>query len=85
MVDNAHFAINEERGDFIAGLTRDDYPILYQRHLDRELSADEPVLRLLETRALLEYANGNDPWCAVHPIALPLVLEGVGKQAPETG
>ena len=78
-VENARYAIQEERGDYIAGLSRADYPLLYQRHLDRELSADEGVLRLLETRALLEYANGNDPWCDVHPIALPLVLERLDK------
>jgi len=67
-------AIKEERADFVAGLSRDDYPILYERYQDKQVSADEAVLRLLQTRALLEYANG-DPWCDVHPIALPLVLE----------
>lgn len=67
-------AINEAQADFIAGLRRDDYPVLYARHNDKQLSGDEPVLRLLQTRALLEYANG-DLWCDVHPVALPLVLE----------
>jgi hypothetical protein len=74
-------AIKEERADFVAGLSRDDYPILYERHRDKQVSADEAVLRLLQTRALLEYANG-DPWCDVHPIALPLVLER-GAPAPQ--
>lgn len=73
-IEDAEAAINEERANFIAGLSRDDYPVLYERHQDKRLSGDEPVLRLLQTRALLEYANG-DPWCDVHPIALPLVLE----------
>lgn len=67
-------AIEEERAGFIAGLSRADYPVLYERHQDKQLSGDESVLRLLQTRALLEYANG-EPWCDVHPIALPLVLE----------
>ena len=73
-IDNAQAAIDEERANFIAGLGRDDYPVLYDRHHDKQLSGDEAVLRLLQTRALLEYADG-DPWCDVHPIALPLVLE----------
>ncbi len=73
-VEHVEAAIAEERASFIAGLSRDDYPVLYARHQDKQLSGDEPVLRLLQTRALLEYANG-DPWCDVHPIALPLVLE----------
>jgi len=70
---DAQKAIGEERADFIAGLRREDYPALYARHRDKQLSGDESVLHLLQTRALLEY-NG-DPWCDVHPIALPLVLE----------
>ncbi|MFQ5614611.1 MAG: hypothetical protein ACE5H9_21015 [Anaerolineae bacterium] len=79
-MENAEAAISEERANFIAGLSRDDYPVLLERHRDKQLSADEAVLRLLQTRALLEYAN-LDPWCDVHPIALPLVLE----RAPQKG
>ena len=78
-VENVEAAINEERASFIAGLTRDDYPVLYERHHDKQLSGDEAVLHLLQTRALLEYANG-DPWCDVHPIALPLVLERASQK-----
>jgi energy-coupling factor transporter ATP-binding protein EcfA2 len=70
----AESAIEEERADFVAGLSRDDYPVLYARHQDKMLSGDADVLRLLETRALLEYANG-EPWCDVHPVALELVEE----------
>ncbi len=77
--DNAEAAITEERADFVAGLSREDYPLLRDRHADKQLSADEGVLRLLQTRALLEYANG-DPWCDVHPVALPLVQE---RTAPD--
>jgi hypothetical protein len=80
-VDNAKAAINEERANFVAGLSRDDYPVLYDRHHDKQLSGDDAVLRLLQTRALLEYANG-DPWCDVHPIALPLVLERASQKEP---
>jgi hypothetical protein len=78
LVEDARAAIDQDRANFIAGLSREDYPVLYERHNDKQLSGDAPVLRLLQTRALLEYANG-DPWCDVHPIALPLVLE----RAPE--
>ncbi len=78
-VENAEAAITEERANFIAGLSRDDYPVLYDRHHDKQLSGDEAVLRLLQTRALLEYANG-DPWCDVHPVALPLVLERASQK-----
>lgn len=77
--ESVEVAINEERADYIAGLTRADYQVLYDRHLDKQLSADEPVLRMLQTRALLEYANG-EPWCDVHPVALPLVLERVARK-----
>ncbi len=79
---SAQKAIIEERTNFVAGLSRDDYPVLYERHHDKQLSGDESVLTLLQTRALLEYANG-EPWCAVHPIALPLILERA-SQAKET-
>jgi hypothetical protein len=78
-VENTEAAVDEERANFIAGLSRDDYPVLYDRHNDKQLSGDDPVLRLLQTRALLEYANG-DPWCDVHPIALPLVLERASQK-----
>jgi hypothetical protein len=71
---HAQAAIDTERADYVAGLKEADYPILIARHADKRLLADEPVLRLLETRALLEYTNG-DPWCDVHPIALPLILK----------
>ena len=74
-------AIDEERADFIAGLSRDDYPLLLARHRDKQLSGDDDVLRLLHARALLEYANG-EPWCDVHPVALKVVLERTGP--PET-
>lgn len=84
-VDHVEPAIDEERAGFIAGLSRKDYPVLHERHHDKQLSGDEAVLRLLQTRALLEYANG-DPWCDVHPIALPLVLERAPQAAvPQTG
>jgi len=66
--------IESERSDFVAGLESRDYAVLRTRHEDHWLSADEDVLRLLDSRALLEYPNG-EPWCDVHPIALPLVLE----------
>jgi len=78
-VDNTEAAIGEERASFIAGLSRDDYPVLYDRHHDKQLSGDDAVLRLLRTRALLEYADG-DPWCDVHPVALPLVLERASQK-----
>jgi hypothetical protein len=78
-VTPAQAAVDTERADYVAGLKEADYPILTARHADKRLLADEPVLRLLETRALLEYTNG-DPWCDVHPIALPLIQ----KQNPAT-
>ena len=52
---------------------------MYARHQDKALSADGYVPHLLEMRALLEYPNSNEPWCDVHPIALPLVLEQMEK------
>lgn len=73
-LDHATTAINEERTDYIAGLKRDDYPVLATRHQDKRLSSDETILRLLHMRALLEYGNG-DPWCDVHPLILPLLKE----------
>jgi len=78
-VENAEAAITEERANFIAGLSPDDYPVLRDRRRDKQLSSDEAVLRLLQTRALLEYADG-DPWCDVHPVALPLVLERASQK-----
>ena len=79
LTDDARAAIDEERADFVAGLTSADYPVLRERHQDKRLSGDESVLRLLQTRALLEYANG-EPWCDVHPVALPLVMERTAQK-----
>ncbi len=72
-------AIDEERANFVAGLSREDYPVLRERRRDKQLSGDDAVLRLLQTRALLEYGDG-DPWCDVHPIALPLVLDRTSRK-----
>jgi hypothetical protein len=79
LTEDARAAIDEERADFVAGLTSADYPVLRERHQDKRLSGDESVLRLLQTRALLEYANG-EPWCDVHPVALPLVMERTAQK-----
>ena len=78
-VDNTEAAIGEERASFIAGLSRDDYPVLYDRHHDKQLSGDDTVARLIHTSVLMEYADG-DPWCDVHPVALPRVLAHVSAQ-----
>jgi DNA polymerase III delta prime subunit len=79
---NAEAAINEEQADFVAALETKDYAILQARHSDKRLSSDEDIQRLLQSRALLEYANGQ-PWCDVHPAALPLV-EKWTKSKPAT-
>ena len=79
---NAEAAINEEQADFVAALETKDYAILQARHSDKRLSSDEDIQRLLQSRALLEYANGQ-PWCDVHPAALPLV-EKWAKSKPAT-
>lgn len=71
---SATVAIDRERADFIALLSENDYQVLAARHADKRLSSDESVQRLLQSRALLEYANGK-PWCDVHPIVLPVVEE----------
>ena len=71
---DAEAALKMERADYLVGLRQSDYEVLRQRHADKRLSADEAVLSLLHTRALLEYIN-DEPWCDVHPIALPLISE----------
>jgi hypothetical protein len=58
-LENVKAAVDEERASFIASLSRDDYPVLYDRYRDKQLSSDDAVLRLLQTRALLEYADGD--------------------------
>jgi PHD/YefM family antitoxin component YafN of YafNO toxin-antitoxin module len=72
--ESAAVAIDRERADFIALLSEDDYKVLAARHADKRLSSDEAVQRLLQSRALLEYADGQ-PWCDAHPIVLPVVEE----------
>jgi len=72
--EDVQYAIDKERGDLIAMLARGDYTVLAARHADKQLSSDAAVHSLLQSRALLEYGNG-DPWCDVHPIILPVVLE----------
>ena len=70
--ESAEDAIAEEEADYIAALSAEDYNVLAARMQDRELSSDESVQRLLQSRALMEYANGT-PWCNVHPIIRSLV------------
>jgi hypothetical protein len=67
--EHALAAINEERADFIAGLSRADYPVLAARHQDKRLSADERVARLLDKNKLLEYDHPV-AWCDIHPAGL---------------
>jgi PHD/YefM family antitoxin component YafN of YafNO toxin-antitoxin module/energy-coupling factor transporter ATP-binding protein EcfA2 len=78
--ESAAVAVDRERADFIALLSEDDYKVLAARHADKRLSSDEAVQRLLQSRALLEYANGQ-PWCDAHPIVLPVVEERTKGQA----
>ncbi len=79
MPESAQAAIAEEEADYIAALGAEDYDVLAARMADRELSSDEGVQRLLQSRALMEYANGT-PWCDVHPIIHDLVRERTGKE-----
>ena len=72
--ESAQAAISEERADYIAALSADDYAVLAERMQDKELSSDKAVERLLQSRALMEYANGT-PWCDVHPVIRDLVKE----------
>ena len=62
-------AINRLRGDFTAMLEQKHYAILKARHDDKLLSSDQDIQDLLESLALLEYANGKY-WCDVHPLVL---------------
>jgi len=77
---SAQAAINEEKADYIAALSANDYAILAARMRDRELSSDEAVQRLLQSRALMEYADGT-PWCDVHPVIRDLVQERTKEAA----
>lgn len=72
--EDAESAIDKERGDLIAMLAEADYAVLAARHADHRLSSDASVQNLLQSRALLEYGDG-DPWCDVNPVILPVVLE----------
>jgi hypothetical protein len=72
MPESARAAIAEEEADYIAALTAEDYDVLAARMDDHELSSDGAVQRLLQSRALMEYANGS-PWCDVHPVIRELV------------
>lgn len=80
--ESAQAAINEEEADYIAALSADDYTVLAERMADRELSSDDAVQRLLQSRALMEYANGA-PWCDVHPVIRDLVRERTEKEQEE--
>jgi DNA polymerase III delta prime subunit len=77
--ESAEAAIAEEKADYIAALSADDYGVLAARMEDRELSSDVGVQRLLQSRALMEYANGA-PWCDVHPVIRDLVRERTAKE-----
>jgi hypothetical protein len=67
-------AINRLRGDFTAMLEQRHYAILKARHEDKLLSSDQDIQDLLESLALLEYANGKY-WCDIHPLFLQEMIE----------
>jgi len=71
-------AMNRQKGDFIAMLESKDYPLLFNRHEDKQLTSDNDTQTLLQSLALLEYENG-ELWCDVHPIIWPEVQ----KRAPQ--
>jgi hypothetical protein len=77
--ESAQAAIAEEEADYIAALSAADYEVLATRMRDKELSSDEGVQRLLQSRALMEYANGT-PWCDVHPVIRDLVRERTAEE-----
>jgi hypothetical protein len=77
--EDAIAAIKIEQSGYIPNLKQEDYELLRQRHADKQLSANEPVLDLLYRRALLEYCN-DEPWCDVHLVLLPLVFERVSAK-----
>jgi hypothetical protein len=62
----------------IPQLSTDDYPVLRDRSRDKRLSNDPTIQKLLQTGALLEYMNGGDPWCDLHPLIRATVLERAG-------
>ena len=70
--------MNRQKGDFIAMLESKDYPLLFNRHEDKQLTSDDNTQTLLQSLALLEYENG-ELWCDVHPIIWPEVQ----KRAPQ--
>lgn len=74
-------AITDERQFMTPALLRDDWIALKQRHLDRELTADECNRNLMYKGALIEYRNSTNgrPWCDVHPILWDL-LDNAGSQ-----
>lgn len=72
--EDARYAVNTFEKDFTAALRKEDYMVLAQRYVDKELTGDEELQVLLYMRALIEYENGG-LWCDVHPSALALVRE----------
>jgi hypothetical protein len=78
LIEDTDGAIGEERGDFIRMLRNDHYPVLWDRNRDKTLSSDAVHQELLQMSALLEYSNGGDRWCDVHPILLPEVKKRTG-------
>lgn len=76
--EDARRAIGEERGDFIRMLRSEHYPVLWERFRDKTLSADPVHQELLQMSALLEYSNGGERWCDVHPVLLPEVKKRTG-------
>jgi energy-coupling factor transporter ATP-binding protein EcfA2 len=64
--DDANEAIRRLRREMSAGLTRDDWRVLRERHRDRHLTNDEIEQKLLYNGSLIDYANG-ETWCDAHP------------------
>ncbi len=74
---DAERAITELRNDFIAALKEENYRVLAERLVDKVLSSDSEVQELLQSLALLQYANG-EAWCDVHPVVRKLLQEREG-------
>lgn len=73
-LDHIHAVESEIRGEYRRLLSGEQRAIMRQVHLTNRLDEPQKIAPLLQMLAVLEYAD-NEPWCDVHPVLLPLLME----------
>jgi hypothetical protein len=73
-IEIAETVVNDIRNLYRGQISKEDYIILKEIYVSKELIRDQGLVRLLHNLSVLEYRNDTD-WCDVNPIVKSLLSE----------